>query len=737
MIVCCFALILSLTACSTDFGSLEYKAASGSDKPRENLIAQNENYKLELNKLNMGFVLTDNLTGEQYSTTPIDTTSPQFDEFGMPIKKHPRVESVLAVECRNFVKNEVNSYYSYIDAVQEGEVTYEKVENGIIINYYFAEAKVMIPLECTLTEKGVKFSVDPAKIQESDNKVISVSIAPFFCGVKNDTENSYLFVPSGSGALVGVAGKSEQGDSYSAQVYGYDPAIDEVALVSTKESVRLNVFGVKTGNQALCAIIDGSPASAKIQVSSGSTTFGYSSCYASFIMRGYTNHVAELFSYEKVENVVYSKKMINKPISVSYFPLKGDDANYSGMAKCYRDYLINTHEMGAAAEDVALNIRLIGGTSIKKSFLGIPYETVYPTTPLVEAKKIVEEINNNTDLDFTVQLKGFGESGIDVGKIAGNYKLSKKIGTSGELKELFGYADGNNIGMYFDFDIENFNENSAGVSKFFDSATNAGELKALQYHYDTAVRDKKKDSAYNLLSPSKFAEVFDKITKKTKKYNLSGISFDTLSSVAYSDYTDKENAEYYSKNGFVTAAGDVIKSAKDGGKKFMASSANAYAAARADIITETPVTSDKSNLFLYDIPFYQMVFKGSIPVTVQSINLAADPKLMLLKAVESGSGLGYTVIDSWDSAIIDSDLPYFYNSVFGDVKDTIFENAEKISEYYEKISGKHIISHNVFENSLRETVFENGVTVYVNYTDKAIASPAGEVAPYDYLVTEK
>ena len=67
----------------------------------------------------------------------------------------------------------------------------------------------------------------------------------------------------------------------------------------------------------------------------------------------------------------------------------------------------------------------------------------------------------------------------------------------------------------------------------------------------------------------------------------------------------------------------------------------------------------------------------------------------------------------------------------------MLNNVEKLSDYYSKVNGKKIASHTVLEGGLRETVFENGVCVYVNYTDKAIASPAGEVAPYDYLITEK
>jgi hypothetical protein len=230
--------------------------------------------------------------------------------------------------------------------------------------------------------------------------------------------------------------------------------------------------------------------------------------------------------------------------------------------------------------------------------------------------------------------------------------------------------------------------------------------------------------------------VFNKITKKADKYAISGISFDTLSSVVYSDYTDKENSEFYSKNGFVTVAGDVIKSAKAQNKKFMASNANVYAAAMSNIVSESPVQSDKSNIFYCDVPFYQIVFKGSVPITVQSLNLASDSKLMLLKAVESGSGLGYTVISNWDNSMIDADMPYFYNSVFEDIKDDIYANVNELSSFYDKVSGVKIAKHTIHKNGLRETLFENGVCVYVNYTKNTLNTPAGKLASYEYLITE-
>ena len=43
------------------------------------------------------------------------------------------------------------------------------------------------------------------------------------------------------------------------------------------------------------------------------------------------------------------------------------------------------------------------------------------------------------------------------------------------------------------------------------------------------------------------------LSKKISKNNITGVSLDSLSSVAYSDYIDNEKSDYYSKNGYSKA----------------------------------------------------------------------------------------------------------------------------------------------------------------------------------------
>lgn len=735
-LLCCVFILLPLSACKEAVTQPSFNTELESEMPAETLIAENGSYRLELNRTNMGIILTDLSSGEQWGSSPVSSNGEELDEFGMPVKKHPQVESVLLVKCQNVLGTTEDTYLSYIDAVQEGRIRYKTIENGLCIEFYFDEAQIMIPVEYRLLEDSVTVSIDPGKIQEGDNRILQISLAPFWCSAKNDAADAYLFVPSGSGALIGVDSQSGQGSKYAAQVYGTDPTIEEKAAISTTEHIRLPVFGARDGNKGACAVIDKGAESAWIEATAGSVTFGYSSAYATFQMRGYTNHTAQVFAYEKVENQVYSKRMIDTPVSVRFYPLKGEQASYSGMAKVYREYLNETAGMPSVCDDSSLHFTLLGGTMITKSFIGIPYETVYPATTLSQAAHILSELSSELGMKFSVKLKGFGESGVDEGKIAGGYKISHKVGSVKELNALADFCKKNAIDLYMDYDLTRFKSNANGFTVFSDAVTNPGEQKAAQYYYNMAVKDQEKETLYYLLSPSKFSEAADKLLTKTKNLNYAGFALDTLSSAAYSDYSDKTKSTFYAKSGVGDMVVSVIDKVKQDGRLFMANKPNAYAAAKADIIVDAPTATANEHLFKSEVPFYEIVFKGCVPMVCESVNLAADANTQILRAVESGCGLNYTLMAEWDESLIDAAQPIFYNSVYADLKPQILETVNKLADYYEKIAGAKIINHTILETGLRETRFDNGITVYVNYGDKAISGPEGEIAASDYLVLE-
>ncbi len=732
--LCVLVIILTLSGCDNIVLQPNFNEVSETEKLSEKVVAENNNFTLEWNS-SMGVTLNSKSTGEIWGTIPTDGGEEQVDELGMPIKKHPQVESILIVDYIDAETNTEKTLVSYSGSVRDGRVRCEKIDNGMRVEFYFDSAEFMIPVDYILNDDSLSIAIDPTKIQEGKNQIVQISLAPYCCSVKNDTENSYLFIPDGSGALIDVYSRSNQGITYSKQVYGADLCIKEIVSASQQIDIKMPVFGAKNDTTATFAIIEQGAENAWIEARVGATSTGYSSVYATFQMRGYTNHTAELFSSTKVDRVVYEQNMIVQPLKVTYYNLTGEDANYVGMANIYKQYLTETNMLKNQCEDIAFNLDILGGTMITESFLGVPYQTLFTATKLTEAKNIIDDISSVTNDKFSVVLKGFGETGLDIGEIGGGYKLNKKLGSKRELNEVLDLCNKIGAEMYMDFDIMRFKKNGNGFSTFSDSITDASQKRATQYLYDIAVRGEIEDSLYYLLSPSRFEQAANKLLSKTDSWKLSGISLGSISKLSYSDYLAKDEKTYYAKSNFINEISKTINLVKDENKKFLASDANVYTAVLSDVITNSPTVSSKQYVFKEEIPFYQIVFKGYIPMTTYSINLTSNWKMSYLKAIESGCGLNYSLMENWDSSLIDAQHTDMFNSRYNDLKANIKSDIKDFTNYHNSIDGAHISSHEILESGLRKTSFDNGVTVYVNYSSSAVDSPVGVIEAQDYILT--
>lgn len=728
----CLLFALSLTACGEKTVlQPAFDEDSKEVKYRKGIICENADYRLEWDAVKQGVILTELSTGTVWGTSPAADTSEALNSLGMPAKRHSMVESALVLYYVDDATGNDNIVYSYNGVKQDGHIVCSEIDNGLLVEYYFDAAKIMIPVEYVLCDNYVSITIDPTKIAENENRVTAVALAPMWCSAKNDTENSYLFIPSGSGALGDNKTVSQQGISYSEWIYGEDISMEELYRASYTADICLPVYGAKSGDSASFAIIESGAETASIEATSGSSAYGYSAVYPKFQLRGHTVHQAWVFTSNITESYIYTDRLVSSPLTVRFYPLSGNKANYSAMAECYRDYLKVEQKVKPSSAEKAFSIDMIGGSLITKSFLGVPYTTVYPTTSVEAAEEIVSDLKESTNADFVARYRGFGTTGIDIGKVAGGYKISNKIGSARQIKALTSLCREQGIDIYSDFEIMAYNSGGNGFSTFSDNATTAGEQKAYKYNYGKTTGIEERWDIYYLLSPYRYIDAAKKIVNKTSKWGFSGISLGSLSSVSYADYSSKRDSRYYARDGIAKTISEAIEAAR-GDKKFLAAKANDYVAVTADIITEAPTVSADYIFFSEDIPFYQMVFKGLVPMTCESINLSENPQETFLKAVEGGMGLGYTVTDKWDVTLIDSDYPLFYSSVYSSLRNDLLANAERLSDYYKAIRGSEICSHKILGNGVRITEFSNGVSVYTNFSNTVQSTPAGDVAAFDF-----
>lgn len=736
----CVLLCLSAVGCGKGAGSAKVAPLKfgkvEKNNPESFVASENDNFSLKWDSKNKRVEFFDKLQNRSFSYLPDEAMEVRYDADGYEIVNHPQIISPINITIFDKSKNIFDKIIGHNGSVKKNEFSVSKTNGGLSITFYFEKQQISVTVDYLLRNDSVLIKIDPKKIAEGkDYMLTSVSVAPFLCSVKNKTDNSYLFVPSGCGALVYADEEKADAIDVADEMYGIgsrEP--DESAIKTLTADLTMPVFGSKNGDKGMLAIIESASESTSLRINTGNSNIGYSAVYADFDVRSHTT----LYKNENWGSVnKFSNEFTTNTLEIGYYPLYGEEADYVGMAKKYREYLIKNGMKKSSEEERMINLEILGGTKITESALGVPYDTVFATTTLSQSEKIITEISDLTKQKPLVQLCGFGESGLDIGKIAGNLKLNGGIGSKDDLQKFSKKCLDNNIGLYFDFDALQYKEDSSLASFKNDSALAVNDRNIrLKYYYswcgtvDSTGKGWNNSSNFTLIKRSLIPRILDKITESADKFGLKGISLSTFGSIAYSDNSEQK---YYSKGQMPEQVSSQIKNIKAKGKKVLLSNANAYAVMAADYVLDTPSKSSQYDFMDEDVPFYQIVFRGTIPLASAPLAMSGDVDIATLKAIETGTGLTYAVSYNYTNKLIDNADVRYFGSDYSNAKSLIKNAANEHKDYFAAIKGAKITDHGIIAGNIVKTRFDNGVTVYVNYSDKDCETPSGTVKAKSYI----
>ena len=145
-----------------------------------------------------------------------------------------------------------------------------------------------------------------------------------------------------------------------------------------------------------------------------------------------------------------------------------------------------------------------------------------------------------------------------------------------------------------------------------------------------------------------------------------------------------------------------------------------FSARYVDKIWEIPMSSSKFAITDAEVPFYHIVMRGTVAYVAPSINRSSDARTALLNAVEYGAEIRYTWIKN--GAEVDRLVDYtenYFDCLYSNSIEQAQSYAAEIKPVFEKIGQSKIIGHRSVTDTLKETKFESGYTVYVNYADVA------------------
>lgn len=623
--------------------------------------------------------------------------------------------------------------YSFEGAVQNGNVWINKLENGLSVTYDFYEYSFSVTVDYLLDGKKFSAVVDPRKMSDDGkNYITGVSVLPFVCAVENDNATDWILMPDGSGSVIKPITIDQMGVEGMKKVYGEDLAIRQYSFDALKQQINMPIFGVARENGGLLAIITSGAEQASIGWNMGSTAVGYSSIYPFFRVRGYSlEKTPSGFGWTGLSYIKFFDKSVTETVfKVEYNLLDTEEATLKGMADKYRSYLIDTHKLSKSnSEEKAVNYKFIGATVQPSFFLGIPTTKLFSLTTTAQVKEITTEINKAIGSDFSVNLVGFGKTGIDEGEVAGGFEIASKLGGNKGFKELSQYLNKLEVDTFLDFDIVSLAESGSGFSYSKDAATLTNGPNAVFGKMNSVSHGAIQDN-YHLLSRKELPQAAIKIINNKEMLAGSGISLNSLSSNIYSDYSYNDFRNCKNMSNDVKAIINAVRKQKI---SISSASANDYAACVSDVLTDCPVTSSKYDFESYSVPFYQLVFKGYKPMSSVSINLTSDENEAMLTCIESGMSPSYTIIANYDNELKDSNNNFIYGSVYEGQKSSFVDKVKENSDYFSSVKGAEIADYIVISKDVRLTKFNNGVWVIVNYSDADYNSQFGIVSANSFI----
>ena len=172
------------------------------------------------------------------------------------------------------------------------------------------------------------------------------------------------------------------------------------------------VYGIKKANSAILAVIHEGDCAAQVFSVNSSEIAPYCGVGSSFIY-----HQTDLTGiHEKSGNLRTVMMLQDKPLDITptvrYYFLNDEDADYSGMARQYRRYLMEEkglkqidHEDSASP---SVSLQFYGLTSRPSNFIGIPTTKLVVATTFEQITDFITRIEVDNPI---VQLYGFENGG--------------------------------------------------------------------------------------------------------------------------------------------------------------------------------------------------------------------------------------------------------------------------------------------------------------------------------------
>ncbi|MCR5737903.1 MAG: hypothetical protein K6G64_09660 [Eubacterium sp.] len=526
--------------------------------------------------------------------------------------------------------------------------------------------KLGVNVYLTFNEDGtINFQIPNKEIsgENARKKLKDIIVAPFLGasgGILNyfdgkgynkaeiqDVTPGYVFVPDGSGALIRFAANSATFNEYSGDVYGTDPATalhhyapnqDEGVSqnVVPLKNPTMPVYGISQGDgtqAAFLAYADSGDEYMSIHVLPESTQpkqNAYTYAYASFLYNSeyyqVTNQQGD--AYRKIQD-----NMNDFDVDFTIHFLSGDgsdgtqSADYAGMAKAYREHLIEKGvltEVQQGYDSIPLRIDFL----MSDSKNGVFSTKEVAVTTADDVKSILEQVSDNGISNINSGLIGWQSGGETLSK-PNSTSFSSTIGSEGNFSDVMGALKDKGIDVSFSREFVTINED---MISYYNNAAKHLSTQYMELDRSEVLPSNCPVTEYGYALPEKSAEWLKDLYGDLGDLSNS-ITIDGISNKLISSYTSNKTKRTTAVD-TIKLYQDAVKGIKDNGTKINMVNPNKYMWQYTDRYLQSPIGTSQYVYETDTVPFLQMVLHGTMEVYAPYANFSFYSNNDMLRMID-------------------------------------------------------------------------------------------------------
>ena len=622
-------------------------------------------------------------------------------------------------DTKNTTLNMLSQILDRIEYTEE-DLKRDNEENGLVTQVS-SRVNFTIPVEYTLEGESLRISVPMDQVEYTAAKpLLSVCVNRYF-GATAST-NGAILLPEGTGGLMHFSQADTDTGSYSSGLYGSDDTYTRENSAQADNDNMLPIFGLYEKENGFLCIIEEGDAQATIGAEKANGRTDLNSVWTTFAVRSVIRAILGDGSMQSDVRIVQDE-MYTGLLSWKYSFITGEDLSYSDLADYYRGYLQAKYGLTTLENTtMPLQLGLVGGVHIEKSFLGFQYKGTRVLTDYEAAAQILDALNAQGIQEINALYSGILKGGMGDESIA-QLKTDKALGKEEQLQAL---AEREGVSLYLTMDALTVPKETSGYRRYKQTAKTIDDSLAKRYQFN--IVDLSTETYDYIISPLQYGYFGDQLRGFVTETAFEGLAFTDMGNRLYSHNADsvlfRQDTKALSVAQLQTYAASQSLILTD---PFEA--ALPYAAAIVDLpAAKVTKVIDQS------VPFYQMAIHSLIDYSAAPINEAVDVTTAVLYCAETGSIPYFKLFAAAQDSLTDTKFSQMYSHGFYTWQDTVVSVWQRLSELYAQVGDLPITDHCCLRDGVYRTVYGDEIVVYTNYNTNAETVDGVTVEAEDFRI---